>query len=68
MKTPVLDKLVERTLEQVELIALRGDLDDFIKECDALTTTNCGWQQFYIAKTTKDYAKYLKAIQEAQNG
>lgn len=66
MKTPILESLVERTKEQVEIIALRGELDAFVAECDALTSTNCGWQAFYMAKITKDYAKYLMALQEAE--
>lgn len=65
MKTPILDRLVERTKEQVEMITLRGDLDDFIAECDSLTGANCGWQQYHIGMVTKDYAKYLRAIREA---
>lgn len=65
MKTPILNTLVDRMIEQVEIIALRGELEAFIAECDALTTTNCGWQPFHVAKITKDYAKYLLAIQQA---
>lgn len=67
MKTPILDKLVDRTKEQVEIIAMLGELDAFIAECDALTSTNCGWQQFNMAKITRDYAKYLRALQEVSD-
>ena len=63
MKTPILSKLVERTKEQVEMLALVGELDDFIAECEAITSTNCGWQQYYLGKITVDYARYLRAIQ-----
>ena len=64
MRTPLLDNMADRLREQVELIAMKGDLDAFIAECDALTTTNCGWRQYKIGQLTKDYAKYLRRIKE----
>ena len=50
MITPILDKLVDRTKEQVEILALKGELDGLIDECEALTTTNCGWQQYRMSR------------------
>ena len=35
MKTPILDKMVERAKEQVEILVLKGGLDELIKECEA---------------------------------
>ena len=35
MITPILDKLVDRTKEQVEILALKGELDGLIDECEA---------------------------------
>jgi len=66
MKTPILSCLVDRAKEQVEIMALKGDLDLLIKECESLTQTNCGWQEFQMANIVKEYAKYLKAVQEAR--
>lgn len=67
MKTPNLSTLVERVKEQVEIMALKGDLGLLIKECESLTQTNCGWQEFQMSIIVKEYAKYLNAIQEARN-
>ena len=65
MKTPILNRLVDRTKEQVEMAALAGDLDNLVAECEALTRANCGWQQYYLGKIIVDYARYLKALREA---
>lgn len=67
MKTPNLSTIVDRSKEQVEIMALKGDLDLLIKECESLTQTNCGWQEYHMSLIVKEYAKYLKAIQEARN-
>ena len=66
MKTPILDKLVDRTKEQVEMLALKGDLDELIKECEAVTTTNCGWQQYRMSDIVVDYARYLRALRDKE--
>jgi len=67
MKTPNLSTLVDRVKEQVEIVAMKGDLDSLITECESITKTNCGWQEFHMATIVKEYAKYLNAIQEARN-
>lgn len=43
MRTPILDKFVDRMKEQVEILAIKGEIDELIDECDAVTRTNCGW-------------------------
>ena len=66
MRTPILDKLVDRTKEQVEILALKGELDGLIDECEALTTTNCGWQQYRMSDIVVDYARYLRALRDVE--
>ena len=67
MKTPNLSCLVDRVKEQVEIVAMKGDLDLLITECESLTMTNCGWQEYHMSSIVKEYANYLKAVQEARN-
>lgn len=67
MKTPNLSTLVDRVKEQVEIVAMKGDIDRLITECESLTKTNCGWQEYHMSLIIKEYANYLKAIQEARN-
>ena len=66
MRTPILDKLVDRTKEQVEILALKGELDGLIDECEALTTTNCGWQQYRMSDIVVDYARYSRALRDLE--
>lgn len=68
MKTPMLNEMLSRLKEQVEIAALKGVLDDLIDECDALTTTNCGWQQYRINQVIINYAKYLQSIRDRGYG
>lgn len=68
MKTPNLSTLVDRAKEQVEIVAMKGDLDMLITECESVTKTNVGWQEYHMSLIVKEYANYLKAVQEARNG
>lgn len=64
MKTPMLNEMLSRLKEQVEIAALKDELDKLIDECDAVTRTNCGWQQYRINQVIIDYAKYLQSIRD----
>lgn len=66
MRTPILNKLVDRTKEQVEILAIKGELDGLIKECEAVTTTICGWQEYCMSDIVIDYAMYLRALRDKE--
>lgn len=61
MKTPNLDKMVDCMKEQVEIYEIKGQLDELISECEAVSPTNCGWQEYSVAHIIVDYARYLRA-------
>jgi len=66
MRTPILDKFVDRMKEQVEILAIKGEIDELIDECDAVTRTNCGWQQYRVSDIVVGYARHLRALMDKE--
>lgn len=65
MKTPMIGRVLGSATKEVENICEEGKIEKLIKECESVSVTNCGWQEYGLAPLIVEYAKYLRDMKEA---